>query len=216
MNPTICFSICGLFYCLLLITILFSKNRKNNGAYKILRGLAIINLCNLFLEAAGLFLAGSYEKYKLLNDIFLRGMLVVYICWFTFFAKYIVKLSKGKKDITKNGNNAFYIMMIVAAALTIFLPMKYVTNDAGIIIYSTGPAVTLVFYYIMFSTIIGLVAMFSNYKSVKISNYSSLFILIVLLAITAVVQNYNPSILLTAFIETFVLYVAYMSIEKNN
>ena len=94
--------------------------------------------------------------------------------------------------------------------------MKYVTNDAGIIIYSTGPAVTLVFYYIMFSTIIGLVAMFSNYKSVKISNYSSLFILIVLLAITAVVQNYNPSILLTAFIETFVLYVAYMSIEKNN
>ena len=50
--------------------------------------------------------------------------------------------------------------------------------------------------------------MFKYSKKVKVSNYSSLFALIILSAFAAAIQSKYPSLLLLASTETFVLHLA--------
>ena len=183
MNPTIFFSICSLFYCILLLYMLFSKTEKNNVENKILKILTIINMFSLICEGAGIFLGNNYERFKLLNDI--------------------------KKDMI------LYIIMIIAIVLACVLPIVYNTNKEGVIIYSTGMAVQLVYYYAMGTATTCLFIMFKNSKKVKVSNYTSLFALIILLTLAAAIQSYYPSLLLTASSETFVLLLAYFNSKKR-
>ena len=57
--------------------------------------------------------------------------------------------------------------------------------------------------------------MFANIKRIKASNYSSLFALISITMLSAVIQTSYPSILLVASTETFVLLIAYINLLKD-
>ena len=208
MNPTIFFSVCSLFYCGLLIFMLFSKNQKKSIENKILRILAIINLGSLLCEASGMFLGNNYEKFKLLNDFVLRLMLVLYISWFSMFVFYVLNIAKKEHGIKFANNKLMYAVSFISLLAVIFLPIIYNTNDEGVIIYSTGAAVQVVYYFVMLSQTISLFIMFKHSKQVKVSNYSSLFALIVLSAFAAAIQSKYPSLLLLASTETFVLHLA--------
>ena len=100
--------------------------------------------------------------------------------------------------------------------LSFFLNFIYNTNEDGVIIYSTGMAVQLVYYYAMGASMTCLFIMFMNSKRVKVSNYTSLFALVILSTLAAAIQSYYPSLLLTASSETFVLLLAYFSMKKRD
>ena len=215
MNPTIFFSVCSLFYCGLLLFMLFSKTEKKTIENKILKILTTINLFSLLCEGAGMFLGNNYERFKLLNDISLRLMLVLYIAWFSVFVLYVLNIAKNYKKLSIKKDIVLYIIMVVGMVLACVLPIIYNTNDEGIIIYSTGMAVQLVYYYAMGASTTCLFIMLMNAKRVKVSNYSSLFALVILSTLAAAIQSYYPSLLLTASSETFVLLLAYFSMKKR-
>lgn len=216
MNPTIFFSICSIFYCLLLLFMLFSKTEKKTVENKILKILTTINLFSLICEGAGMFLGNNYERFKLLNDISLRLMLVLYIAWFSMFVIYVLNIAKHYKKLSIKKDILVYVIMVIGIILACVLPIVYNTNDEGVIIYSTGMAVQLVYYYAMAASSTCLFVMFKNSKKVKVSNYSALFALVVLLTLAAAIQSYYPSLLLTASSETFVLLLAYLNIKKRD
>ena len=215
MNPTIFFSVCSLFYCGLLLFMLFSKTEKKTVENKILKILTTINLFSLLCEGAGMFLGNNYERFKLLNDISLRLMLVLYIAWFSVFVLYVLNIAKNYKKLSIKKDIVLYIIMVIGMVLACVLPIVYNTNDEGVIIYSTGMAVQLVYYYAMGASMSCLFIMFMNSKRVKVSNYSSLFALVILSTLAAAIQSYYPSLLLTASSETFVLLLAYFSMKKR-
>lgn len=217
MNPTIFFSVCSIFYCVLLIVTLYSRREKNTMENKILKILAFVNLGNLFCEAIGMFLGNNYESYKLLNDIMLRLMLVFYVVWFSFFMAFVLNVSKQEQKFTFKKNYPVYIMMIIVSILVAIpaVSLNPVTNKSGVIIYSTGMAVQIDYYYAMLCEMLSLVIMFKNIKNTKITHYTSLFILIIFSTLAAAIQSYYPSILLTASTETFVLYVAYINVRNK-
>lgn len=216
MNPTIFFSICSLFYCGLLLYMLFSKTEKKTVENKILKILTTINLFSLLCEGAGMFLGNNYERFKLLNDVSLRLMLVLYIAWFSVFVLYVLNIAKNYKKLSIKKDIVLYIIMIIGMALACILPIIYNTNEDGVIIYSTGMAVQLVYYYAMGASMTCLFIMFMNSKRVKVSNYTSLFALVILSTLAAAIQSYYPSLLLTASSETFVLLLAYFSMKKRD
>ena len=193
---------------------LFSKNQKKSIENKILRILAIINLGSLLCEASGMFLGNNYEKFKLLNDFVLRLMLVLYISWFSMFVFYVLNIAKKEHGIKFANNKLMYAVSFISLLAVIFLPIIYNTNDDGVIIYSTGAAVQVVYYFVMLSQTISLFIMFKHAKQVKVSNYSSLFALIVLSAFAAAIQSKYPSLLLLASTETFVLHLANYANDK--
>ncbi len=214
MNPTIFFSVCSLFYCLFLIITVFSKLEKNDSENKILKILLLLNLGSLICEAAGIFLGNNYEKFELLNDIALRLMLVLYVAWFSMFVAFILNISKKKKILSIRDNKIIFVIMLLAIVAVIFLPIIYNTNKDGVIIYSSGLAVQTVYYYVMACEVSCLFIMFSHAKKVKIANYASLFALVILSTLSAAIQSYYPSLLLSASTETFVLYIAYINTKK--
>ena len=216
MNPTIYFSICSMFYCFLLIFKLRSIPDSGNVSKKILQILALINLGNLFCEAIGIFLGGNYERFKLINDISLRLMLVLFISWFTFYVIFVKNISLKNKSIEFKDNKIIYITMLICLCLVVFLPMTYVTNDEGVIIYSTGMAVQVIYYHIIACNIACLFMMFKNMKKVKLHNYSSLFALVILSTLCAAIQSRYPSILLISTSSTFVLHMAYYNFIENH
>lgn len=215
MNPTIFFSVCSLFYCVFLIITVFSKSEKNNAENKIFKILTLINFGSLICESAGIFLGNNYEKLKLLNDIVLRLMLVLYVAWFSMFIIFIINISRQQKKLDLRKNKLVLIVMLLAMISVILLPIVYNTNKDGVIIYSSGLAVQTVYYYVMACEISCLFIMFSHAKKVKVSNYASLFALVVLSTLSAAIQSYYPSLLLSASAETFVLYIAYINMKKN-
>lgn len=215
MNPTIFFSICSVFYCILLIVCVFSRSQKNNAEIKILRMLSVVSLLTLLCEAAGIFLGNNYEKYSLLNDIVLRGMLVLYVMWVSIFVTFIFNISRQEKKYNIKKDLKMYIVCFAVSLLTIFLPLTYITNADGIIIYSTGPAVKVVYMYTMLCWCVCLFVMFKNVKQIRISRYASLFVLISIDTLAAAVQSYYPSLLLSASAEVFVLLYAYINILKK-
>lgn len=215
MNPTIFFSICSIFYCVLLLYMLFSKTEEKTVENKILKILTTINLFSLLCEGAGMFLGNNYERLKLLNDITLKLMLVLYIAWFSVFVLYVLNLAKNYKTLSFKKDIILYIIMGIGIILACVLPIIYITNDEGVIIYSTGMAVQLVYYYAMAASMTCLFIMFKHAKQVKVSNYTSLFALVILSTLAAAIQSRYPSLLLTASSETFVLYIAYLNMKKR-
>ena len=215
MNPTIFFSICSIFYCVLLLYMLFSETEEKTVENKILKILTTINLFSLLCEGAGMFLGNNYERLKLLNDITLKLMLVLYIAWFSVFVLYVLNLAKNYKTLSFKKDIILYIIMAIGIILACVLPIIYITNDEGVIIYSTGMAVQLVYYYAMAASMTCLFIMFKHAKQVKVSNYTSLFALVILSTLAAAIQSRYPSLLLTASSETFVLYIAYLNMKKR-
>ena len=215
MNPTIFFSVCSLFYCGLLIFMLFSKSEKKSIENKILKILTVINLGSLLCEAVGMFLGNNYERFKLLNDISLRLMLVLYISWFSMFVFYVINIAKQGHGIKFSNNKLIYAVSFVALLAVIFLPIIYNTNEEGVIIYSTGAAVQVVYYFVMLSQTASLFIMFKHAKEVKVSNYTSLFALVILSTLAAAIQSRYPSLLLLASTETFVLHLAYRATKNR-
>lgn len=214
MNPTIFFSVFSLFYCVFLIITLYSKDEQKSAESKMLKILTFINLGSLICEAAGIFLGGNYQKYKLINDIALRLMLVLYVSWYSVFAMFVHNISKRHEKFKISNNKIFFAVMVVFMALVTFLPIVYNTNKEGVIIYSSGMAVQVVYYYVMFCEVLSLGMMFRHIKEVRISNYTSLFMLIMLSTLSAAIQSYYPSVLLSASTETLVLYAAYINSKK--
>lgn len=215
MNPTLFFSICSLLYCLLLIITLYSRKEINNTENKVLKILAIVNLGNLLCESAGIFLGKNYNSFKVLNDVTLRLMLVLYVIWFSFFVLFVLNVAKQKEKFSLKNNFIVYMIMIIVSVLVIILPINYITDNNGVIIYSSGMAVQMDYYYAMVCEIFSLLIAFKNYKKTKITNYASLFALIILSTLAAAIQSYYPSLLLTASSETFVLYIAYINIKNR-
>lgn len=214
MNPTIFFSVCSLFYCILLLYILSFETKKNNVESKILKFLTTINLGSLICEGAGIFLGNNYEKFRILNDISLRLMLVLYVAWFSMFVLYVLNIAKNYNKSNIKKTYPLFIIMLIAVVLVSFLPITYNTNSDGVIIYTTGLAVELVYYYAMACETVCLFIMFKNSKKVRVSNYASLFALIILSTLAAAIQSIYPSLLLTASSETFVLFLVYLNYKK--
>lgn len=216
MNPTLYFSMFTMILSIILIVILFVNKKRLIGLDKIIiKILSFIAFGNVLFEVIGVFLGKNYADYELLNDVILRAMLVFYIAWFSVFIIFILNVSRKDKKIFINSKWPLYLIMLACMILTVVLPITAVTNDAGVIIYSTGKAVDIVRYYTLACNFVCLVIMFKNMKNSKISNYSSLFALIILTTIIAVVQTYHPELLLMSFVETFVTYVIYFTIEKK-
>lgn len=215
MNPTIFLSICSLAYCILLLITLFLRKEKNNAETKLIKILLIVNFFTLLCEVSGVFLGSNYQKFESLNNIVLRLMLILYIIWTTVFISFVLNVSKQKEKLDIKKCLPIYIIMVIVIVIVAFAEIIYNTNSKGVIIYSTGMAVQIVYYYAMACEMICLLIMFNHAKKVKIVNYSALFALVIISTFAAAIQSYFPSLLLSASVDTFVMYIAYINIRNK-
>lgn len=214
MNSTIFFSACSLLYCILLLVIFKIKNKVITKKEKVLKILLFVNLFGLILEVLGIFLGSSYENYKLLNDIILRLILVYYCSWIFVFIIYIMIISTKNENIDRRKLICWILIYILVSVACLFLPLDYVTRN-NVIIYTSGAAANLVYFYSLFCDAIGLFIMFRNSKEIKGSKYAPLFVLISFGTIISMIQSSYPELLLSSTMQTFVTYIIYFTMEDK-
>lgn len=215
MNSTIFFSACSLLYCILLLVIFKVKKKTTTKKTNILKALLLINLFGLIFEVLGIFLGSNYEEYKLLNDIVLKLILVYYFTWIFTFIIYIMIISNKDEEISKKKMIGWTLIYAVVLIMGMLLPLDYNTRK-GVIIYTSGPAINLVYFYSLFCDAFGLFMMFKNAKDIKGSKYAPLFVLISFGTIISMIQSSHPELLLSSTMQTFVTYIIYFTIEDEN
>ena len=90
------FTLCSLFYIILLSIIYFSKPRFKNLETKIYQYMVLSNLVTVILAVVSYFTIMNYYSIPLLNDIISKLLLIAFFFWGIFFAMYIVAITFSK------------------------------------------------------------------------------------------------------------------------
>ena len=164
------FSMCSLFYALLLCIVFFSKKRLDNLENNLYKRLIIVSLIEVVC-AIGCYYTILYKDFiPILNEIVSRSLLVCYIVWITIFTEYTFVISykyrigNFKPLLTKF--NLFGLLLIL---IMIFLPIEF--HNENSIVYSYGLSTMFCFFSGGFCIILCLIASFSNYHEIKSKKY---------------------------------------------
>ncbi len=220
MNYTIYFSICSLFYSILLLSIIRKNNlpkTNNNKAFKVL---SIINLITIIVDIVYNFIAVSQKQITVPLLIMSRVFLICLLSWIIAFTVYVYatlfdekKKSKSKIEIHKKKIIRIAILsLIISSIIVIILPVHHNLEE----IYSYGPAINFVNYFSDVCLIIGIIYMFKNYKKTNGEKCAPFFAFIVGGVLMSILQSYDPKLLIIVGVETFVTYMVYFTLDKEN
>ena len=221
MNSTMFFTICSLFYSLLLIFLISSKKKvyKNNSERKLYNILVISNFIGIIIELLCVVTCRNYKKIPVINSVVLKLYLMYLLTWITTFTKYIFIISRRGRsnfeDVYKKFNVVSIIIYFIIAVLIFVLPMKYHIEN-NMVMYTYGKSVDMLYMFVEACVILCLLFMFTNPKSIKGTKYAPLFIFIAGGSAIMVLQSIHPEWLLMTAMETFITFLMYFTIESND
>ncbi len=213
MNVGITFTLCSLFYSILLTIVFFCKRRLSTYENRIYSFLILTSLFGSLIGIPCYYIMKDYMSFPVLNLIFSKGYIFYLLTWITLFACYIYVISTNhcREQLEKIGRRIFlvYIFLLVIA---LGLPLYYVSaND---VVYSYGPSANFMYVVSVIYIIFILFCLFKNIKRIKSKKYIPIFAFIVLGTIVMIIQKLNPGLLLMTSMEIFVTFLMYFTIEN--
>lgn len=216
---SIFFQIASLFYIILLILAYFSKKRINNIENKIYACLIINVFISLLFDIASIFTIKNLAAIPIINDIVAKMYLATLISWITFFTIYIIVLAKHDDNndsynlsYYKKSVHIFSIFYLIYLATLFILPLNY--NFSQNAVYSYGPAANVSYLYAGILILIELCFTFFNIKKIPIKKLLPMFLFFIFGTSAVIIQMNNPSILLISFMDTFITFLMYFTIEN--
>ena len=214
MNYTIFFTICSLFYSVLIGTAYFSKRRIKSVENKIFSWIIITNFIGIILELCCLITSLDYVKYSLINFITIRLYLIYLLTWIFIFTRYVITISQASETkFIKLFKKSLMIIYWILLILTFVLPISLkVTNN--IAQYPYGPAVDLEYIVGALCSTICFGFLLKNIKNIKNKKYFPIFAFITGGLFIMLIQRTNPQLLLMTSMETFVTALMFFTIEN--
>ena len=211
------FTICSLFYSILLIIIYFNKERIKTFETTIYSSLVVLNLINVIFALATYYVIKYFPTLYFLYYSIPKLLLISYMAYLSMFTLYVVYISfsnKKKKEnkIVKKCSNYITVLFILSVILISFLKLDYYVKDK--IVYTYGPSANVVYVFTSLMVIFWLVCIIINYKNIKNKKYYPVFTYIFFIALVALLQKINPALLLSTAVGTFVTFLMYHTIEN--
>lgn len=204
------FQYLSLFYIILLGLIYFLKKRIKNKETKIYSYLIITAFIGDILD-----IITTYLAYVDINNYFLNPLcklyLVYLLVWMYLIGVYVFYISHNKQMV-KKALKVYNILNIIIALIVMIIPLYNFSQDG--IIYTYGPGANLLYALSAFNVILYLVILFVNYKKINIKKYYPVFAFIILIVFSALIQKYNPQVLLVTSASIFVTFLMYFTIEN--
>ncbi len=216
------FLVTGLMFIILLAIIFFSKEVIQSKENYLFKGLIALNIIEYAVEIPLQLFVHNIGIDSLIVDIFGRLYLVALLIWFTVFSIYtfVVCVDKQGSDKTqKKFKTVFEIIKtlhilygIVGSLLLLFLPMsKFYEADK---MYTYGPAVDMLKGTLGIYMIIWIALLIMNVKNVRNKKYIPIFIILLLGGLNLIIQSYDPTILISTMVGTFICYTMFFTIEN--
>lgn len=215
MTSGLMMTICSLIFNILLIIIVFSKERFNSYENKVFKIIVIVSFLGLILHI-GCFLTMTYVGIDtLINFLVTRLYLVYLITWMSVFTLYVMVICSHKK-VTKVKFDSFVNKVLILglsfAIVALFLKLDFHMDTNYI--YSFGPSVNVVYIYSVLCIIIWVCYLIKNFKRIKLNKYTPIFAYMFLGGVAMIVQKNNPGLQLITSLENFICYLMYFTIEN--
>ena len=205
------FSICGFIFIIIFIINFFSKRNTNNTETKLYKSMLIATFIGTGIDIF------SYILYKIgwnINNLFYtllsKMMLIYFIFWILTFIKYVYLISK--KSILKIKPLIFKILFILFSMIILCTSITFKETANAII--PTGLGVNMTYFIVAIGIVFIIVLTIENYKNIVVKKYTPIFLIIILLIISFIIQRIFPDLFLINFCLTIIVCVMYFTIEN--
>ncbi|MDD2434882.1 MAG: ATP-binding protein [Bacilli bacterium] len=216
MSETIFLTISALFYTI-IVTILFLTKKKidklENRIFKRLLFITIISMICELLIVATIQIDG-------LSTIIQKLFLICLVWWMCQFVVYTFAITVFKDDIPAEKSikkyrwfyNLFMILNVVIAIAIMISPIYFHNTDN--LKYTYGTSVNIVLGITTFYMICMFLMLITHLKSIRKRGYVPVILLLILLSLSALIQNINPGYLLINSVFGLIITIMYNTIEN--
>ncbi len=212
------FLFAGMFFILLLLIVFSSKKVLNSKENQVFKLVLISSLLMYIIEIPLQLIVRTIGIESILVDIVSRGYLISLLLWYVLFSMYVIVLyfnDNSKpifKKISKLSRGVTIILAIICTIFLICAPIKkYYELDK---MYVNGPAVDILKIFIGVYIIWWTILIFLNLKKGFNKKYIPIYMTIVFLIISTIIQSYDPSVLISSVVGTFICYTMFFTIEN--
>ena len=214
MSTGIFFLFQSTFYILLLMTIFFQKKNFESEENTVYKWLIITTFVETVLEIGLDFFGPLYTKVPYISYSIAKFYCICNTLWNCLLCTYVVIISLKMKNKEKLMwiKNLTLILSFIFVLLTFVLPLEFFYRDN--IKYIFGPSVNICYVSSTVYSIIAIVFTLWNIKNIKDKRFLPVLFLIVLGPLFAIVQYFNPGLLLATAGHAFITFLMYFTIEN--
>ena len=214
---SICFTIAGVIFSILLFIIYSLKTNFNISENKIYHSIIITTIITGLIEIyAFILVRNNIPENSNLYLFALKFLFLGFVTWLYLFTLYTVIVTLKLKD--KDNDKCRIILVIssiiftILSIITITLPISI--NKVGDLLLPTGSGVEIIYLLAVLCFVIMIIAIISNHRELKNKKYYPVYFLLVILGIMILIQKIFPDLLLINFSLSIIIYIMYFTIEN--
>ena len=205
MSSGLFFPITSLFFSILLIVIYFSKERIDNFENHLYKYLIVMNFISLIFEFICTHF--SYHYMPVVSTLVLKIYLVILLSWITVLTIYMLYVVRGKKFL-----KSILILFLVLTVSIFLLPIEFELAKYGPSVH--GASVSIVYIMSGIFGAVWIISILFNIKTIHNRKCIPIVLYCTLGLIVAIIQYFNPGLLLITPTETFITFLMYFTIEN--
>ena len=214
---SICFTIAGVIFSILLFIIYSFKTNFSISENKIYHSIIITTIITGLIEIyAFILVRNNIPENSNLYLFALKFLFLGFVTWLYLFNLYTVIVTLKLKD---KDNDKYRIILVISSIIftilsiiTIILPISI--NKVGDLLLPTGSGVEVIYLLAVLCFVIMIIAIISNHRELKNKKYYPVYFLLVILGIMILIQKIFPDLLLINFSLSIIIYIMYFTIEN--
>lgn len=214
---SICFTIAGVIFSILLFIIYSFKTNFSISENKIYHSIIITTIITGLIEIyAFILVKNNIAVDSSLYLYTLKLLFLGFVIWLYSFTLYTVIVTLKLKD---KDNDKYRIILVISSIIftilsiiTIILPISI--NKVGDLLLPTGSGVEVIYLLAVLCFVIMIIAIISNHRELKNKKYYPVYFLLVILGIMILIQKIFPDLLLINFSLSIIIYIMYFTIEN--
>ena len=214
---SICFTIAGVIFSILLFVLYNFKSNLKLLENKIYYGIIVTTIISGLIEIYSFILVRTSIFVNSVLYLFsLKSLFLCFLVWIYLFTIYtvIVTINLKNKDYSRYRLAIIIstIVFIIVLLTTMILPINIIETDG--LLLPTGVGVDIIYVLSLILFIIMISVIISNRRNLKNKKYYPMYFLLVILGIMIIVQKIFPSLLLINFSLSILIYIMYFTIEN--
>lgn len=214
---SICFTIAGVIFSILLFVLYNFKSNLKLLENKIYYGIIVTTIISGLIEIYSFILVRTSIFVNSVLYLFsLKSLFLCFLVWIYLFTVYtvIVTINLKNKDYSRYRLAIIIstIVFIIVSLTTMILPIDIIETDG--LLLPTGVGVDIIYILSLILFIIMISVIISNRRNLKNKKYYPMYFLLVILGIMIIVQKIFPSLLLINFSLSILIYIMYFTIEN--
>ena len=214
---SICFTITGFIFSLLLLIIYHLKSKLKLIENKIYHNMILTTIISSFIEIYSFILVRNNISINSPLYLFsLKLLFIAFLIWLYLFTLYtvVVTIKLKNKDYSNYKRIIIIssIILVISSVITLILPIN-ITEVKGLFLPS-GKGVDIIYILASLCFIAMIITIISNRKHLKNKKYYPMYFLIVVLGIMIILQKIFPDLLLINFSISILIYIMYFTIEN--